>query len=136
VVIIPNAAELVLLDRLLDKVTTWYHLYVTATVLGAGTVIGDFTEADWTDYAPKKVTTWSPAVTLSGRAVSNADQTMWIRGSGGPTRFVFGYYVTDGEDGPLLWCEERVAGSIRMQFSTDTVTVVPRITLREDPVPE
>lgn len=133
---IPNVAEVNLLDRLLDKVETWYHLYVNSIVLGPATVKTDFVEGSWPGYAAKKVTTWTPAITVSGRAESSADQQQWIRTFDGSGQLVYGYYVTDGQTGPLLWCETRAAGPIRMQFSSDTVTVMPRVTLREDPNPE
>jgi len=132
-IVVPAVAENYLLDELLDRVTPYFHLFTSEMELGEKTVKEDFQEADWPDYKPAKVTTWSPALQVCGRAVSSADKTRWDRGEDGEPREVFGYYVTDGKDGPLLWCEQRSEGPIRMEFPSDFLVILPRITLREDP---
>jgi len=131
---VPDVAERASLDAFLAGVVTYYHLYVNDLTPDAATVLGDFEEAAWPDYEAVKVTSWVPAVTVSGRAVSNGDPIIWVRGSGGAGVDVYGYYVTDTAAGPLLWCERRPAGPLPMHMPTEAVEVLPRITLREDPV--
>lgn len=131
---IPDEAERYDLDTYLGSVEPWYHLFVNDLVPVGATILDDFVEATWPDYAPRKVTSWVPSVTVDGRAVATADPTTWTRGSGGPGASVYGYYVTDGSSGPLIWCERRAAGPIDMTMPTDSVQVLPRLTLREDEV--
>ena len=134
---VPDVGATACLDALLDEgVTTWYHLYVNDVSLGRATTLGDLTEADWPDYAPQRVTTWTPATVPIDRAVSAADPLLWTRGDGGDPRQVYGYYVTDGQTGPLLWAETRPQGPLPMVAPTDAVLVTPRVTLRQDPEPE
>lgn len=133
---VPEIAETYDLDALLEDLDTWFHLYVTRLSLGRGTLLADFTEASWPAYQPLRVTTWSPSQILRGRAWSSADPTQWTRGSGGAPAQVYGYYVTDGRTGPLLWCESRQQGPTPMTAPTDMVVVLPRLTLRGDDDPE
>lgn len=134
-VVIPDVAATYQLDELLDGLDTWYHLYAVPAVLGASTTLADLTESAWPGYAPIRVTTWSPALLIDGRAWSSADPALWTRGIGGVGGQVYGYYVTDGQTGSLIWCEARPGGPTPMLTSGDQVLVLPRLTLRQDPAP-
>ena len=94
--------------------------------------LGDFIEANWPDYKPATVTSWTPALTVNGRAVAQADPTAWTRGVGGTAKMVYGYYVTDTVGGPLIWAEVRPQGPLRMQFPSDQVMILPQLTLWAD----
>lgn len=133
---IPYVSSPYLLDQLLGGITPYFHLYISAIADDPGITLADFDEADWPAYAPRRVTTWSPAVVQSGRAVSWADPQQWIRGTGGDTRDVYGYYATDTPGGPLLWWEPVEGSPLPMTAPSDSVLIRPRITLREDPEPE
>ncbi len=130
-IVVPDAAERTLLDDLLDGVTTYYHLFSNDLTPSATTILGDFVEPMWPAYAPRTVTSWTPALTIAGRAVATADQQLWTRGPIGPPGLVYGYFVTDGSLGPLLWCERRAAGPVSMQMPGNSVLILPRLTLAE-----
>lgn len=135
-IIVPDVAATYDLDELLDQLDTWYHLYTVPAVLGPSTTLADLTEAAWPDYAPVRVNTWSPASIVEDRAVSLGDPVLWVRGSGGMPAQVYGYYVTDGRTGPLVWCEARAQGATPMIAAHDQVLVLPELSFRQDPVPE
>lgn len=131
-IVIPDAAAIALVADLLDDVTTVYHLFVNNVQITSSTTLADLTEANWPSYKPATVTTWAPALTVGGRAVAQADPTVWVRGVGGAAALVYGYYVTDTAGGPLLWAETRPQGPLNMMAPTDQVLILPQLTLRAD----
>lgn len=133
---VPYAAAPHDLDALLDGLTPYYHLYIAEVTVDPGVTLADFAEADWPTYTPRRAVSWVPAIMSGGRAVATADPIMWQRGTGGSPRQVYGYFVTDGQTGPLCWWEPRDAGPLPMAASGDSVIVRPRLTLREDAEPE
>lgn len=134
-IVVPNVGAAALLDDMLAEVDTYYHLYTNDETLTSATVLADLTEATWPDYRAMRVTTWSPAIAVEGTAASQADPVLWVRGVGGLAVDVYGYYVTDGQTGPLLWIEARPAGPTPMRAATDTVLVTPQLTLRQSDCP-
>lgn len=131
-IVIPDNAAVALIADLLGDVTTVYHLFTNDVTITQATALGDFIEANWPDYKPATVTSWTPALTVNGRAVAQADPTAWTRGVGGTAKMVYGYYVTDTVGGPLIWAEVRPQGPLRMQFPSDQVMILPQLTLRAD----
>jgi hypothetical protein len=129
-IVVPDGGARDALDDLLAELTGWAHLYVEDVVLGPDTTRDDLTEASWPDYQPLRVTGWAPSVALDGLAVSEADLLLWIRGPGGDPAQVYGYFVSDLKDGPLVWVERRPQGPIAMSADTDQVLLLPRLTLR------
>ena len=93
----------------------------------ATSVVGDFTEADFTGYTSKTLTRagWNAASSVSGTGtiVFGTAQT-WTCGASGNT--VYGIYVRDGS-GDLVWAEK--FASARVLTDTDTVTYTPQCTL-------
>lgn len=132
-IIVPIVGATALLDDLLDDVTTWYHLYVTDITLSVDTVLGDFVEASFPGYLPLLVSTWAPSLWDVDRAVSNADPAVWTRGGPPSLVTVYGYYVTDGMVGPLLWCERRTEGGIVLNNPGEQCQVLPKTTLHQSP---
>lgn len=133
-IVIPDAGGIVLLGDLLGDVTTVYHLYIQPVALSQATTLAQLIEAKWPAYRPITVSTWSPALTVGGRAVSTADPALWTRGVGGVASQVYGYYVTDTVGGPLLWAEARAQGPLTMTAPDDQLVILPQITLRADSV--
>lgn len=134
-IVVPSAGARDALDAMLAELHPWTHLYVTDVTLGPDTTKDDLTEASWPDYVPMRATGWAPAVTVGGLAVADADPILWVRGDGGDPAQVYGYFVTDTKDGPLVWAERRPQGPVAMIEPTDQVLLLPRLTLREDPEP-
>ncbi|MHB8735439.1 MAG: hypothetical protein ACYC6M_09080 [Terriglobales bacterium] len=131
-IVIPDSSAIALLSDLLDQVTTVFHLLIQPVALGQGTTLADLVEANWPAYKPATVTTWSPALTVAGRAVSAADPVLFTRGVGGVASQVYGYWVTDTVGGPLLWAELRSQGPLPMTAPDDQLVILPQLTLRAD----
>jgi hypothetical protein len=125
-------AATALLDDLLDQVETWVHLYTLAVALGPSTTLADLREAAWTGYFPQKATGWTPSLWNGSRADSSSDPLRWVLGVQLGPWTVVGYYVTDGQSGPLLWVEQRPQGPVELALPIDQVEVFPRLTMRQD----
>ncbi|MGH3526751.1 MAG: hypothetical protein ACRDQ6_05500 [Pseudonocardiaceae bacterium] len=134
-IVIPDASAVALIADLIAQITTVYHLIVQPVTLSQFTTLAQLIEAKWPAYSPSTVTSWSPALTVSGRAVSTADPVLWTRGVGGVASEVFGYFVTDTAGGPLLWAELRPQGPIVMTAPDDQLVLLPQLTLRADTSP-
>lgn len=127
--IVPTIGAGPLLDDLLGDLNVWYHLYVNDATLSVDTVLTDLTEATWTGYVPKKVSSWTPALASAGIAAASADPLIWTIGSVVDPSDVYGYYTTDGQDGPLLWVEAAQDGPIPMREVGAKCLVMPGLTL-------
>lgn len=104
------------------------HLYQNNLTLDESTVIGDFTECDFTGYTQVTLTntSWSEAGIVDGVAYSwyGNDPLEYTCASG--SNMIYGYYVTN-ETGDLLWCESCFAGRI---FKTnDVLFIQPKLSL-------
>lgn len=118
-------------DRLMAAPGIWYHLYTNVVALDEDTQLDDLVEADWPGYVPHHVHSWAPALTVEGRATTQADPQTWERGAGGEPSQTVGYYVTYGQAGALLWVEERTEGPIPMVLEGDTTVVYPQFQFRQ-----
>lgn len=132
--VVPNVGELELLNRLLqggnyvdnsDYVLRLYQNNYTPTT---ASTLGDFTEADFTNYLSVTLsqTLWGSASTNGNdKAESSYSQQSWTCGSTGNT--VYGYYVEGAASGTLLWAEK--FGSAKVLSNGDVLNLVPVITL-------
>jgi hypothetical protein len=127
--VVPYTGSLPLLDSLLFQLGAWYHLYVVDVVPDQDTTLADLVEASYPGYAAVQVTTWTPSVLVEGSAAAYADPILWTRSSSGSPQVVYGYYVTAGLGGPLLWAELRELGPITVQSAGDAVYLTPALTL-------
>lgn len=134
-IVIPSIAATALLDDLFDEIEPWVHLYTLAVPLGPATTLADLREAAWSGYAPQPAAQWTPALWDGALAESSSDPLLWVLGVQLGPWTVVGYYVTDGQTGPLLWVEQRPQGPVELTLPTDQVEVFPRLTLRQDDVP-
>lgn len=130
-IVVPMTGLAYLAEELLGTLSPTYHLYVTPATLTPATILADLTEASWPGYAAVAVTKWSPPEQAAPPAISRGDPVTWTRGNGGQPAEVYGYYVTDGPAGPLLWAEASPTGALPMIQATDTVTIVPEFSLGE-----
>jgi hypothetical protein len=134
VIVIPLTSRPALLDALLDGLDTWYHLFMTALPSDTDLSLDDFTEIDWPDYTPQQVKYWAPALLDGEYAYSTADPVEWQATDDQENRKVWGYYVTNGRDGALLWWEMRCEAPIDMSVTGAVCVVWPRLTLPPDSV--
>jgi len=132
--VVPNVGELKLLDAATGKVAVenlTLKLYKNNYIPIAASVAGDFTEADFTDYVAKTLTTssWGAATTVSSKASATYGSTQtWTCGASGNT--IYGYYIVGASSGTLYWAE--LFASARILASTDTLNLTPVITLSSE----
>lgn len=80
------------------------HLYkALANPLGPGTILGDFTECDYTGYAAQTAAFLPPFVNESGQAESDSPNLLFQPTATTVTNVALGFYVTDSTSAVLLW---------------------------------
>ncbi len=108
------------------------NLYKNLYSPASGSILSDFTVADFTDYAAMTLarTTWSAAETVAGKASSTYGATplSWTCGATGNT--VHGYYVTGATSNTVLWAEQ--FASARVLASADVLNLTPKFTLASE----
>lgn len=124
----PAASRTSALDIFTSGLNAWIHLYRTDTPISADTVLGDFLELDVTGYAPLPVRWWTPAVLQGVYAKTWGENRYFQRGAGGFVREVWGYYITQGETGQLLWAERGPDPPYPMAVAGDNLFVWPALT--------
>lgn len=91
---------------------------------------GDYTEADFTGYDPIPLDSWGNAYLNAGNIAEINEIVRTFEQTGtAVTCLVYGYYVTD-VDGDLVWAERNPAGSVNMNATGLTYSVLPRQTLK------
>lgn len=127
-----NAGELKLLDDMLGVENFTLKLYKSNTTPTATSVIGDFTEADFTNYVSKTLTaaTWNDSTTVSGKATATygSSPLTWTCGATGNT--IYGYTVQAATGGTLLWGE--LFASPRVLTDGEILNLTPTITLNSE----
>jgi hypothetical protein len=118
-----------LLDALNNQIDPWYHLYVQDIEQTSGVQLTDFAEASWQGYTPLEADTFTPAVWADPFAVAHADQLQWLSPGSEQPLSVHGYFVTDGENGPLLWFEAVPDGPIDVRNVGTPVNIFPAMVL-------
>lgn len=132
--VVADVGELKLLDNATGKGTPenlTLKLYKNNYTPVAGSVAGDFTVADFTNYVNKTLTiaTWGAATTVSnkGSATYGSAQT-WTCGATGNT--VYGYYIIGASSGTLYWAEK--FDTARTLANGDTLNITPALTLNSE----
>lgn len=129
-VVITEYGERKLLNLMLKEPTTanqkfTIHLFKNDITPTDTTVVGDFTEADFTNYAAVDLlrANWNNAITDSGsgKSVYNSAIT-WTAGTTGNT--IYGSYVLD-VSGNLIF--SRRFSSPRTMNNTNTLTITPEL---------
>lgn len=131
----PAVGECELLDKCLKDALSvdesyTLKLYKTDVTPSGTSVAGDFTVADFTDYANKTLTRagWSAAATVSNKAESEYAQQSWTCGATGNT--IYGYYVIGTTSGTLLWAEK--FSSARVLAENDVLNLTPKFSLNSE----
>lgn len=111
---VPNGAELRILQKLIDELLEGgtLHLFKNNYTPVDGSVIGDFTEADFDGYAPQTVTGWLAAYTNgSGKAETAAGVWTWWKTAGATSNTIYGWFYKD-VNGDLYDCERNPGGGV------------------------
>lgn len=134
--VVPNAGEIEMLDKMLKDALSvdenyLLRLYKNDYTPTQTTVVGDFTQADFTNYTEKTLTraTWGAAVSVSNKAQSTYGTAQsWTCGTGGNT--IYGYYVVGATSGVCLWAERFAAA--RIMGNGDVLNLTPVFTLNSE----
>lgn len=118
-----------LCDQWTDQLYAQCHLFVNPAILSIDTVLADLTEATYPGYYQQNISGWSPATVQGSGATSWSDPIVFGCAGGMAPEYVYGYYVTRGSPGRLLWAELRPQGPIRMWLDSDLCVVLPSLTL-------
>ena len=107
--VVPDVGEVELLRKMLrlDEDLTLRLYTVVTGGLSDTTVLGNFTEANFTGYTSKTLTKTSwPVPTTSGGVTSSTYSPVqtWTN-SGASPQTILGYYVVGVTSGVLLWAE-------------------------------
>jgi hypothetical protein len=108
--VVPNEGEIELLKKLLintaDTESYSLRLFKNDYTPDQSTSLGNFTEADFTNYALKTLarSDWgTPTMDANNKAQSQISVQSWTCGLTGNT--VYGYYVVGATSGKVLWAE-------------------------------
>lgn len=129
--VVPDLGEIELLTKLLINTTDTedyiVRLYQNSYSPDNTTVVGDFTEADFTNYTAKTLarSDWASPTTVGTKAESSTTTQSWTCGTTGNT--VYGYYVVGSTSGVCLWAEEFAAS--RILVDGDILNLLPKFTL-------
>lgn len=132
-IVLPVGAAQYCLDRLIDSVSPFYHLFVNDIQLGPNTTAADFIEASFAGYVPLGTGLWANAYLRQGIVTTLADALTWTCTRLGPLETLYGYWVTDGIDGAMLWCELASPPLIVVHQAGDQVQLTPLISLSAQP---
>jgi len=106
-VVIPNVGEVELLDKMLKESNEDYtlKLFKNNFYPDASTVVGDFEEADFTNYISVSITRsgWSIALESGKAKGEHSTVPTWTCGATGNT--IYGYWLEGATSGTLLWAE-------------------------------
>jgi len=129
--VVPDLGEIELLTKLLintaDTEDYILRLYKNNYTPIAATVIGSFTEADFTNYAEKTIarSDWAAPSTVSNKAESSVTTQSWTCGA--TTNTIYGYYVVGATSGVCLWAEK--FATERVLADGDILNLTPKFNL-------
>lgn len=107
------------------------RLFQNDTTPTIDSVLADFTEATFSNYAAQTFTPFVPSLYIRPRAVSKGTAPVFTKL--GPTgNDIYGYYITDAGNTKLLWSERDPNAPIPMNVDGSTYGVIPQMTLRSE----
>lgn len=122
---VPNAAETLVLQKLLNQVLT-LRLFSNNKTPGETDTVGSYTEVAGGGYAGKALAyaSW----TVSEGVAAYPAQTFTFTGATTAPGTIYGYYVTDAS-GDLLWAERFDASVVPfIPIAGSKIRITPRIT--------
>lgn len=129
-IVIPSVGGVALLNLLTDAYTAWYHLYTNPLTPNAASVLTDFVEASFGGYAPLRSVGWTDALVVGDVPTAYADALVFACTVSGSPQSIYGYYVTQGKTGGLLWAQSRDAGPVVITNVGDSLDVLPTLSLQ------
>jgi outer membrane receptor for Fe3+-dicitrate len=136
--VVPNAGELRLLDKMLKHALSTNENYILKLYSNNYTpdqasVPGSFTEANFTSYAAKTLTraNWTSAITNGSNKAETSYSTTpqsWTCGTTGQT--IYGYWVEGATVATCLWAEKFTTA--RVLANGDVLNITPKFTLASE----
>lgn len=122
--LVPNEGELDLLTILRAELTPVLRLYKNNYTPVAGSVLADFTQADFSGYPAGGIAlTYAAAATNgSGQAAMAADEEVFEHDGGGTANTVYGYYIVNTGTNKVIKAEKFDA-AVSMGVLGDKITV-------------
>jgi len=127
----PDVGEVAMLQLAIHKAVNAdlkLKLFTANVTPDENTVLGDLTEAAGFGYAAKTLTgaTWAVATVAGTTTASYAQQVWTFTGALGN---VYGYFLTNGAETELLWCERFTDAPYDIVNNGDQIKVTPTIQL-------
>lgn len=129
--LVPDVGEQEMLGRILnvtDQADVELHLYTNNKTPAEGDTAGDYSESTGTGYGSITLTSgdWSISTTTGTTTAEHAQVTFTYTGA---EPEIYGYYVTDGDTGILLWAERFSDGPYAIPSGGGSVKITPKIEL-------
>lgn len=104
------------------------HLYKNNFTPLEGSVLGSFTEADFSGYAPLPIGAFGAAVYAFGRATAlGVAPLTWTNTTGAVGNDVYGVFVTNAAGTVLQFAERAPAAPIDMQTAAQVMSYTPSL---------
>lgn len=127
---VPDEGEEDMLD-VLFATTLVLRLFKNNISPNNASVLADFTEANFTGYAAITLTGGSWTTTAGAPSVAAYAQQTFSSSAAQAAQSVYGYYITRTATS-RVWAYERFSTTQTIQGATDTISVTPRIKLKDD----
>jgi hypothetical protein len=129
--LVPDVGEQEMLGRILNKNTPYdvkLHLYTNNKTPAEGDTAGDYSESSGTGYGAITLANadWSITTTTGTTTAEHSQVTFTYTGA---EPEIYGYYVTDGNAGTLLWAERFSDGPYAIPSGGGSVKITPKIEL-------
>lgn len=135
--IVPNGAEQDQLTRILS-INLRLRLFTNNIISGLNAaaiealVVGDFTEATFTGYASKLLSSGNWGIAAGDPAVATYNAAQIFSSSANQAlQTVYGYYVTKDSDNSLQWFEYFTEPAL-FESNGDDKTLTPRYSFRDE----
>lgn len=135
--VVPDVGETYFLRNIVGKHTAntlWIHLYKSDTTPSENDDLATYAtgEASFTGYANVGLVAANWIVGSNSAGYSNATHnvvTFASTAGGQSSNSIYGYYITSGETGQLLWAERFSDGPYPVTNNGDSIKITPYIEL-------
>lgn len=134
-VIVPIVSDIQILADMLGAQSFRLKLFKNNYTPVVGSVLGSFTEANFSGYAAAIVTAggWStPVNDGTGRAISNNALFTFSNTTGAVGNDIYGYFVTDAGGTKLYWAERFGVAPVDMNSAGKVLNVIPVLTQKSE----
>lgn len=134
-ILVPDVGEVYMLQNIVGKNATantlYLKLYKTDVTPAEGDTAATYIEATFTGYANIALTGASWVVGSNTSGYSNAQYALqtFTSSAAQTSNNIYGYYITSGPGGQLIWAERFTDGPYPISNNGDAIKVTPYIEL-------